>query len=242
MSAEIEKPIVLHQFAAAWISTIVAVVIGALSVFLLALAGVVLADEPFNLAMALVVASVAAFAMVLFGYVLRDARGKQGLRISIGVDTLDLALPASRSLIHRLKPVHTRLRFDEIRSVETRLEAYRSLGMANMNRSYALRLNTGDVIVLGEDRALGTQIASNFFERVAAHIVQRGKIEMRDLGMAEGKGGILSVLFTSPPPVDAPSLDVKRQGALWNRVTMTGVLALIAPIVVLLAVILRRVL
>jgi len=239
MSTKIEKPIVLRQLAAGWISTFVTVLIGALSVFLLGLVGIVLAAEQFSIGMFLAVAATASVVIVLFCYVLRDARGKLGWRISIGADALDLDLPASRSLTHRLKPVHARLRFDEIESVETRLEAYRSFGMANMNRSYALRLNAGDVIVLGEDRALGTQLASSFFQRVAERIVEHGKMQMRDLGMAEGRGGILSVLFTSPPHWDAPNLEVKRQEALWNRVTLTGALALIVPIVILLVAMAR---
>ena len=86
----------------------------------------------------------------------------------IGAEALDLDLPSSRSLTHRLKAVHAKLRFDEIESVQTRLEAYRSFGMANMNCSYALKLKGGDVIVLGEDRALGTQLASQFFNRMAS--------------------------------------------------------------------------
>jgi hypothetical protein len=236
---EIEKPLVLRQLAAGWISAFVTVLIGALSLLLFGLASVVLAAEEFSIGVFLPVAAVAGVAVVLFFYVLRDARGKLGWRIGIGADALDLDLPASRSLTHRLKAVHARLRLDEIESVQTRLEAYRSFGMANMNRSYALRLHAGDVIVLGEDRAMGTQMASNFFKGVAESIVEHGKMELRDLGMAEGKGGVLSVLFTSPPHWDAPNLDAKKQEALWNRVTLTGALALIAPIVVLLVAIAR---
>lgn len=239
MTAKTETPIVLRQLAAGWISMFATIVIGTVCIFLLGAAGVVLADEQFSVGMFLVVAATAAVVVVLFFYVLRDARGKLGWRISIGSDALDLDLPASRSLTRRLKSVHARLRFDEIESVQTRLEAYRSFGMANMNRSYALKLNGGDVIVLGEDRALGTQLASNFFQRVTERIVEHGKIKTRDLGMAEGNGGILSVLFTSPPPWDAPSLEVKKQEALWNRVTLTAGLALIAPVVILLVAIAR---
>ena len=57
--------------------------------------------------------------------------------------------------------------------------------------------------------------------------------------MAEGKGGILSVLFTSPPHWDAASLSVRKQEALWNRVTLTGALALVVPIAILLVAMAR---
>lgn len=233
MSAETEAPIILRQSGAGWISLFVTVLIGALCIFMLGAATFVFADR--QLAMGAVLLAAAAVMIIMFQYVLRDARGKQGWRISIGTDTVDLDLPGGRSLIHRPKPVHGRVRFGEMDRVETRLEAYRSFGLANMQRVYALKLKTGEVIILGEDRALGTSMASAFFETVAAHIVERGGIPLHDLGMAEGKGGILAVLFTSPPQWDAPSLPTKSQDALWRRATFTGRLALMVSILVLIA-------
>ncbi len=89
--------------------------------------------------------------------------------------------------------------------------------------------------MLGEDRALGTSMASSFFADAVECIVQRGQLDTRDLGMAEGRGGILSVLFTSPPRWDTPGLGAEKQADLWRRVAWTGALALIAVAVVLLA-------
>ena len=63
-------------------------------------------------------------------------------------------------------------------------------------------------------------------------------LDTRDLGMAEGQGGILAVLFTSPPRWDAPNLGVERQTALWHRAVWTGAFALVAMLVVLVAAIL----
>ena len=113
--------------------------------------------------------------------------------------------------------------------VETRLEAYTSVGMVSMHRSYALKLKTGRLIMLGEDRALNTAMASSILANTVKHIVRRGKLEARDLGMAEGRGGILLVLFTAPPSWDAPSLSDDRQATLWRAAGMTGQVAVSRP-------------
>lgn len=207
--------------------------IGALSLFMLGAAAIITADG--HVGAGAFTLAITGVMVVLARYVLRDVRAKWGWRIAIGTDALDLDLPSGRSLIHRLDPVHARVRYDQIDAIETRLEAYRSFGMANMHRSYALRLKTGDLIVLGEDRAVGTSMASSFLADTVEHIVQRGGLDIRDLGMAEGRGGIFSVLFTSPPRWDTPGLGTEKQTDLWRRVAWTGALALIAVALVLLA-------
>lgn len=186
-----------------------------------------------------VVLAVAVIMLVLLRYVLRDALGKIGRRIGITATSLELDLPSTRSLTHHLEAVHARPRFNEIECIETRLEAYRTFGMANMNRSYALLLKTGRRIVLGEDRALGTQMGSEVLATVAARISEIAHLEMRDLGMAEGKGGILAVLFTSPPRWDAPALDAAAQQALWRRVGTTGMVASAASLLLLVVALSR---
>ncbi|MCP3869618.1 MAG: hypothetical protein GY703_16305 [Gammaproteobacteria bacterium] len=212
-------------FATVWI--------GGLGIFMLGAVGVSIMDDHIGVAAFLV--AIAGFTFILTRYVFRDVRAKWGWCIAVGADALDLDLPDGRSLIHRLDPVHRQISYEQIEVIETRLEAYRSFGMANMHRSYALKLKTGDLIVLGEDRALGTGMASTFFANTVEQIVQHGQLGVQDLGMVEGNGGVLSVLFTSPPPWDAPSLGAKNRAALWRRVAWTGALALIAVMVVLLA-------
>ena len=61
-----------------------------------------------NLVIGLVVAAVSGIFVLLFLYVMRDLRGKQGWRVGVGTDFLNLDLPKSRSLIHRLAPVHAK--------------------------------------------------------------------------------------------------------------------------------------
>jgi hypothetical protein len=233
-----DPPTTIRQPRAAWLGGLfTAVLLGLLCAFMLG--GAVLAMTGGNFAVGAVLAAVAGVMGVLFRYVLRDARAKRNWRITVGTDTLELELPRGRSLVHRLDPVRAKIRFDEIEAVETRLEAYRSFAMANMQRSYALRLKAGDTIILGEDRALGTALASDFFAGAVDRIVGQGKLPTRDLGMAEGKGGILSVLFTRPPPWDAPALGAEQQSALWRRAVLTGQLAMFLVALVLFALLVQ---
>ncbi len=140
-----------------------------------------------------------------------------------------LDLPRARSLIHRPRPLHATVALDDIEAIETRLEAYSSLGMTNMQRIVALKLRSGELIILGEDRALNTGLASSVLAKAVAQIVRSGGVEVRDLGMVEGRGGFLVVFFTSAPPWDTPSLGPERQKALWDAAGMTGALAAWLP-------------
>ncbi len=158
----------------------------------------------------------------LFVYVLRDTRSKLGWRVTIGTDALELDLPAGRSPVHRLEPVHKKVRFDEIAAVETRLEAYPSFGMVNINRAYALLLKSGEVIILGEDRAQNTALAAAILTDAVGRILEHAGLKVRDRGMALGRGGFLCVLFTSAPPWDAPNLGEGQQAQLWRKAGMTG--------------------
>ena len=117
------------------------------------------------------------------------------------------------------------MKYDAIDAVETRLEAYRSVGSVNINRIYALRLKSGELIILGEDRALNTSMESATVTSTVKRILQQGSLDVRDLGMAEGRGGLFAVLFTAPPPWDAPSLSDEQQAILWRKAGITGQLA-----------------
>jgi len=177
----------------------------------------------------LFIAAVGAFMCLLFAYVLRDTRGKVGWRIAIGADGLRLDLPGGRSLIHRPKPVHTQIGFNEIEAIETRLEAYSGIGMTNMQRIFMLKLKAGDLIIVGEDRALATGLASAVLSKAITQIRRFRDLEVRDLGMVEGRSGFLTILFASAPPWNTPSLGAERQEELWRRARMTGMLASWVP-------------
>ena len=181
------------------------------------------------------VAAMASFMAGLTGYVLRDLRGKWGLRVELLPDRMVLDLPAGRSLIHRPVAQHLTVPYSDIDAVETRLEAYPSFGMEIMQRAYVLSRKQGDRIFLFEDRALGTPLDSPMVANIAAAIVAHAHVPLRDLGMVEGRGGFLSVWGTHAPDWAAPPLSLARQLRIWRHVAFTGALA-VAIIIVALAV------
>jgi len=184
------------------------------------------------------VAGMASLMAGLTGYVLRDLRGKWGLRVELLADRMVLDLPAGRSLIHRPVAQHLTILYGDIDAVETRLEAYPSFGMEMMQRAYVLSRKQGEPIFLFEDRALGTPLETPMVAKIAAAIVERAHVPLRDLGMVEGRGGILALWGTHAPDWAAPSLPLARQLRIWRHVATTGTLA-VAILIIALAVRLR---
>lgn len=179
------------------------------------------------------VAATAVFMACLTGYVLRDLRGKWGLRVELQPDRMVLDLPAGRSLIHRPIAQHLTIPYNEIDAVETRLEAYPSLGMEIMQRAYVLCRKQGDRVFLFEERALGTVFEVAMASKIASAIVERARVPLRDLGMVEGRGGFLSVWGTHTWDWAAPSLPLAQQLQIWRHVTATGTLAIAILIIAL---------
>ena len=118
----------------------------------------------------------------LAGYTWRDLRGKWGLRIVLDTDAVTLDLPAGRSLIHRPPSQHLTIYYADIAAIETRFEAYGSLGMEIMQRAYVLQRKRGELIFLFEERALATGMESSMFADVIKDLVARAGIAMRELG------------------------------------------------------------
>jgi hypothetical protein len=186
-------------------------------------------------------AMIAAFGMLILStaaYTFRDGRAKRLHRMRATPQGLELHLPAARSLTHHLAALTRTVAWSEVAAIETRLEAYSSLGMANMQRAYGLKLRDGEVIVLGEDRALGSGIATGWLGTFVAQVAEHYPVQILDRGMAEGHGGFLSVLFTAPPPWSAENLDQAVQAKLWKRAGRTGMLAVLAPLVLLVVALL----
>lgn len=181
------------------------------------------------------VAATASFMASLTGYVLRDLRGKWGLRVEFLIDRMVVHLPAGRSLIHRPVAQHLSIPYSDIDAVETRLEAYPSLGMEMMQRAYVLCRKQGDRVFLFEDRALGTPLETSMVSNIAAAIVARAHVPLRDLGMVEGRGGLLAIWGAHALDWTAPSLPLAQQLRIWRHVAATGMFA-IATIIIAVAV------
>ncbi len=170
---------------------------------------------------------IATFIGMLFTYVLHDATAVRKWRLTLKSNELTVCLPAHRSITHHAEPCYETIPAGQIAEIRSRLEAYSSFFVANMQRSYALTLCGGRVILLGEDRALGTSLGAGFSsvgERVQK-LARELELEIHDYGMARGKLGLFSVAFASPPPWDAPDLDTHQQNILWQRAINTGILA-----------------
>jgi hypothetical protein len=217
------------------LSLVAVLVLAAATIFQL-LVGLFLLVKGQWLVVALVVLACACLMAALTDYVGRDLRGKWGLRVALQPNGLALDLPAGRSLIHRPAAQHLTILYDQIEAIETRLEAYGSLGMEIVQRAYVLRRKSGDLIFLFEDRALATDFESHMFSKLATEIAARAHVPLRDLGMVEGRGGALTVWGTHAPDWAAPPLPLALQLRIWRRAALTGKLAIG---IVIFAVVLR---
>ena len=182
----------------------------------------------------LFITAVAGFIGALTGYVWRDLRGKLGLRVVLGADAVTLDLPRGRSLIHRPPAQHLTIPYSDIAAIESRYEAYGTLGMEMMQRAYVLRRKNGDLIFLFEERALATGMASAMFAGIVKDLAVRAGVTIRELGTVEGKGGFLGVWGTHAPDWAAPAVPLSRQVRLWRHAASTGSLAISLVILVVL--------
>jgi hypothetical protein len=71
--------------------------------------------------------------------------------------------------------------------------------------------------------------------RIADATVARAHVPLRDLGMVEGRGGLLAVWGAHAPDWAAPSLPLAQQLRIWRHAATTGTLA-IAIIISALAI------
>lgn len=162
----------------------------------------------------------------LWRLVCRDGFAKMRWRIDIGPEVVALQLPAYRSISFRRDAVTRTLARSEIAAIEYRLEAYSSFGMANLQRSYALRLKSGELIILGEDRGIGTNIEDSNLSKVAEILAENLAIGFREKPMVRGEGGLLSTWFVRAPAWDAQPLDAAGIERVRWQTRLTGNLPL----------------
>jgi hypothetical protein len=212
------------------LSLIAAAILAVATLLMLGFAVVLLFARAWGLAA--FVGAIACFMAGLTGYTLRDLQAKLGLRITHLPDRMVLDLPGGRSLIHRPRAQHLTVRYADAEAVESRLEAYSSLG-TTVQRAYVLVLRTGERIFLFEDRALATSFRSALAADIAAAIVARAGVPLRDLGMVEGYGGFLAVWGAHAPDWAAPSLPLAQQLRIWRHAATTGGMVFVVIIVAL---------
>jgi hypothetical protein len=155
-------------------------------------------------------------------YVLRHLRGKLDLRIVVDADTINLDLPAGRSLNRRLAAEQVMLPLTAIEAVEARYEAYRAQGMVALQRAFVLVQKSGERTFLFVDLGLeGWPGFPPVYEPLTREIARRSGARWRELGMVEGKGGILSVWGARAPEWGAAPLPSEQAEALWRMAWTT---------------------
>ncbi|MEN7536990.1 hypothetical protein [Aurantiacibacter flavus] len=175
-------------------------------------------------------------------YVWRNARGFWKGWVAADAEGIAYHLPRDRSLVHRPPAAEGRYAWATVDRLETRLEGYRSQLMAMVQRTYWLVPREGTKLLLFEDRALDTPYAIRRGEDAFAKLAQIGAVPMVEAAMVEGRGGLLGAWFTAPPADDAPALGPDGERSLWRRAGMTGRLAGLALLVVLVAMALSKLL
>jgi len=178
--------------------------------------------------------------LALAAYVRRDRRGKAGGAILLDEDGLTLDLPRDRSLAHHAPAFHGTIRRDALASVAHRLEGYGAQGLAMVQRSYWLVLRSGPPLLLFEDRGIGSAQATDPMMPLAEEIARRCGLPLIERPMARGCGGILGAWFAQGPALDAPAMTDRAQRWIWRRVWITGSLASLTMLALILGMMIGR--
>lgn len=174
-----------------------------------------------------------ALTLLLARVMVREFFFRQRWRVRLDAEAAWLDLPASRLLFGNEPALSGPLPYSEIDALEWREEAVRSFGMAAVNRVYAVRLKSGGVILLGEDRPTGREGQYMLLAGAAARaLAKRAGVRLNPIPMAEGKGGFLTLLGTSRPDWpergEAPTLTAADERAIQRSLLITQLLPVIA--------------
>ncbi|MFN4024080.1 MAG: hypothetical protein ACK4MQ_04560 [Hyphomonas sp.] len=86
------------------------------------------------------------------------------------------------------------LAYAAIAAIEWREEAMRSLGLSTVNRVYTIRLRSGGLIALGEDRPVQhSESYTSLAGDAARALAKRAGVALVQRPMAEGKAGFLTL-------------------------------------------------
>lgn len=185
----------------------------------------------------LFVLAVAIFMGWMVIYLGRGVWAQWHMRAVFGPTAVELHLPTYRSLAYRPGAFDGSVPYSDIAAIETRLEAYRSFGTTTMQRVYALRRRDGGLIILDEERALGTSMADRSAGELARMLARFSHAEINDQGMVEGEAGFLMVAGAHPQRWGAASLGEAAQRRLWKDAVAAGLttMALVVMISTLIA-------
>lgn len=175
----------------------------------------------------------AALTVQLARITLREFFFRLRWRVRLDADAAQLDLPASRLLFANEPALSGVLPYSEIEAVEWREEAVRSFGLAAINRVYAIRLKSGGLLLLGEDRPVGKQGQYMTLAGATARaLAKRAGVKIQELPMAEGSGGFLTLFGTSRPDWpergEALTLSAADERAIRRSLLITQLLPVIA--------------
>lgn len=124
----------------------------------------------------------------------RDYIFRSRWQLTLGPETAWFNLPVWRLLSGPEPSLSGSLAYTSIAAIEWREEAMRSLGLTTINRVYSIRLKSGGVIALGEDRPVPRSEAYTTLAGEAARaLAKRAGVGMVKRPMAEGKTGFLTL-------------------------------------------------
>lgn len=199
-------------------------------------AAAVLADGEIIAAVVLLVTVV--FFLQLANIVLRDCQMKWGWRIALGREEVWLRLPTGRLLFGREPAYNFSLPYDEIRHLEWRDETVTSFEIVTVNKVFAVRLKSGVLILLGEDRPIPrTGLWSTVAGKAAHALARAARVPLKRQPMSRGEGGFLTLWGTSRPEwpdTDDTGMSAAEKNALQRRLLLTNLIPAAAFAVVLL--------
>lgn len=108
-------------------------------------------------------------------------RRLQSWRVAVGDDAVEVTLPAARSVWQRLTECHARLPYASVDGVETQIHSHQTPSMAFTTQDFALKLNNGERVVLGEEEVSDATGRLAVLRAATAAIHKRSGIELRDV-------------------------------------------------------------
>ncbi|CAN5256833.1 hypothetical protein BH11PSE2_BH11PSE2_18970 [soil metagenome] len=187
-----------------------------------------------SIGLGLFMAALGLFMIFLCWVCCREVVARWTTRVRIEGDQVSLNLPASTG---RPK-VLTTLALSQIAAVDTREEVFKSLGMANLQRGFALELRDGSRLVLGADRPMG----EHFYGDLALAIADRANVPIKEMGMYDGKAGLMQMAGSSAPEWTAKPLAPEQVAKRRKSVQLTWTILSVVLVLVVIARVLSRML
>lgn len=187
--------------------------------------------------------AMAFFFAALCRIVMRDFFMRNSWRIALGPANAWFHLPVWRVMFGPEPSLSGPLAYSAIAAIEWREEAASSLGLTAINRIYALRLKSGGVIILGEDRPIPD--GGSYTRRAgdaARAIADKARAPVRQLPMAKGKSGFLTLWGNQRPAWPEGGEPGQLSEADEQRMRRNMAIAQLVPVAAFAAILLAHLL